>query len=346
MYQFVGFLFLYLAGSAGYLLFRKLKVPTPALLGSMFGCGLLNIAGYYPKFPVWIVSFLSNALIGIMLGRLIDRNVFRQILKLLRPVLFLSASMLTLSLASGLALYGLTDLSITTSLISGAAGGIAEMIIYGISVDADVSVIACMQTFRIVTFVMLIPYFAKIAEKLGGRKRSVKTERDSERSLLFTRRDYIALAFTSFTGAAVGKYLGIPSGALIGAMIASGSYAAAIGKKYRYDSRLRCFAQIALGMVMGERMTPEAISGLEAILVPALAVTAVMFIGSALFAFILYKTTDWDLVTCLLCAAPAGLSQITIYAEEIGADTFTASVFHTVRIISIVTLYPLITMLF
>jgi membrane AbrB-like protein len=254
--------------------------------------------------------------------------------------------MIALSLASGFALYSLTDLSMITSLISGAAGGIAEMIIYGISVNADVSVIACIQTFRVVTFVMLIPYFAKIAEKLGGRKRDTRPERDEEDTSAFRQREYFALALISFVGAAIGKRLGIPSGALIGAMAASGSYSATIGKKYRYDSRLRCFAQIALGMVMGERMTPEAMSGLGSILVPAFAVTGIMFLGSALFAFILYKNTDWDLVTCLLCTAPAGLSQISVYAEEIGADTFTASVFHTVRIISIVTLYPLVTMLF
>ncbi len=50
--------------------------------------------------------------------------------------------------------------------------------------------------------------------------------------------------------------------------------------------------------------------------------------------------SGWDILTCLLCTAPAGLSQITVFAEEIGADSFTASVFHTVRILSIVSIYP------
>ncbi|MDR1019498.1 MAG: AbrB family transcriptional regulator [Synergistaceae bacterium] len=347
MHQLGGFFFSYLVGSAGYLLFDRLKIPTPALLGSMFACGLINITGHYPEFPVWAVSFTSNALIGIMLGRLISRDVFRQILGLSRPVLSLSAGMIALSLASGFALYGLSDLDIHTSLISGAAGGIAEMIIYGISVDADASVIAFMQTFRVVTFLMLIPCFAKIAGKIGDRKDHARPVSSGKSGLpLFERGNYAALVFVSLVGAVAGKMLDIPTGALIGAMAASGAYATAIGKSYRYDTRIRCFAQITLGMVTGERLTPEAVSALGNLLMPALAVTGVMIAGSALFAFLLYKYTGLDLVTCLLCAAPAGISQISVYAEEIGADTFTASVFHTARIISIVTFYPLVTMLF
>jgi membrane AbrB-like protein len=313
----------------------------------MFTSSLINIAGYYPKFPVWAVSFLSNMLIGIMLGRLVDRNVFRQILKLSRHVLFLSAGMLSLSLISGLALHALTDISISTALISGAAGGITEMIIYGMSVNADVAVIAFIQLFRVVTFLVLIPYISIISEKFKGRKRNIRTESNTDASsVLFKKKEYFVLILISCAGAIIGRLLEIPTGALIGAMIASRAYAITIGKKYRYDSRIRCFAQIALGLVMGERMTPQAVSQLGSLLMPAITVTGIMLIGSATLALFLYRSTNWDLVTCLLCAAPAGLSQITVYAEDIGADTFTASVFHTVRIISIVTLYPLITMPF
>jgi uncharacterized membrane protein AbrB (regulator of aidB expression) len=48
------------------------------------------------------------------------------------------------------------------------------------------------------------------------------------------------------------------------------------------------------------------------------------------------------LTLCLLCTAPAGLSQITVYADEIGVDSFVATAFHTVRILSIVAIYPMI----
>ncbi len=337
----------YLVGSAGFLLFRLLKVPTPALLGSMFATSLMGLTGFYPKFPVWVVSFCSNTMIGVMIGKLIDRNVLKRIWYLGRYVVLLSAGMIALSLLSGYALYRMTDIPLTTALISGAAGGIAEMVIYGMSVDADVAIITFVQIFRVVTFLMLIPYMAIIAEKIGGRTGAGKAESAENPHLsLFDRKEYAVLVLCAVAGGMIGRWLEIPTGALIGAMLASGALALAIGKEYRYDPRIRCFAQIALGMVMGERMTPQILSQLGELFFPAVAMTVLMLFGSALLAFALYKTTQWDVVTCLLCASPAGLSQITIYADEVGADVFTASVFHTVRIISIVALYPWITMFF
>ena len=97
---------------------------------------------------------------------------------------------------------------------------------------------------------------------------------------------------------------------------------------------------------MGQRMTPEIVERLGGMLLPAVAVTAIMLAGCVILAVILYRTTGWDMTTCLLCAAPAGLSQITVFAEEIGVDSFTATVFHTVRILSIVGIFPWIIMHF
>jgi membrane AbrB-like protein len=131
---------------------------------------------------------------------------------------------------------------------------------------------------------------------------------------------------------------------MLGAMLASGAFALSINKKYGFNVQLRNIAQIGLGLAMGQRISPNFTALLGSLLVPALAVTALMLAGSTLLAFVLYKTTDLDITTCLLCSAPAGLSQIGAFAEEIGADPFTASVFHTARIIGIVALYPWVVM--
>ena len=115
-----------------------------------------------------------------------------------------------------------------------------------------------------------------------------------------------------------------------------------LSKQYKFDNKFRYAAQIGLGLATGERITPQTAGQIGTLFVPAVVVTLVMLAGCTLLAVLLYKTSDWSLTTCLLCAAPAGLSQIASFAEEVGADPLTASVFHTARIVGIVTLYPLI----
>ncbi|MDR1482516.1 MAG: AbrB family transcriptional regulator [Synergistaceae bacterium] len=342
--EFFAFCLVYALGSVGFVVFKFLRIPNPALLGSMFATGALNIAGYYPRLSTRLISFIANAMIGVMIARQIDGTVLRHMRTLFRSVLIQTIGMLALSLACGGAMYAICGtaaggkISLSTALISGAAGGITEMTVFGMSVNADVAVIALIQLFRVVTALTLIPYLSIIGEKMGGRK---KNKTSSDRALpKFSRGDYALLALCSMTGAVIGFWLKVPTGTMLGAMIASGAVAISINKRYGFDVKLRYIAQIGLGLAMGQRISPDFTALLGSLLIPALIITALMLVGSTLLAILLYKTTDFDLTTCLLCSAPAGLSQIGAFAEEIGADPFTASVFHTARIVGIVTIYP------
>ncbi len=342
MEELWGLCLTFAVGSAGFFLFKRCRVPNPALLGSMFATGILNLAGYYPRFSTGAISLFANMLIGMMIGRQIDRNVLNRIRSLARPVLVQTAGILVLSLLCGYTLFllgGKKDITLLTALISGAAGGITEMMVFGLAVDADVAVIGLVQLCRVVVFLSLIPYITVLCDKLG-RPRG---EKDAyRRSVLpvFKPRDYLPLTLAAIAGSLAGIWLDIPSGGMLGAVVASGLFALTLNKTYNFDTRLRHAAQIGLGLIMGQRITPQVVGQLWEMLLPALAVTLVMLVGCTLLALLLRKTTGWDLTTCLLCSAPAGLSQITVFADEIGVDSFVATVFHTVRIVGIVTLYP------
>lgn len=349
MEQFLGFCLTFAVGSVGFLVFKLCRIPNPAMLGAMVATGALNVLGYYPDFSTGFISFSANLLIGMMIGRQIDRTIFDKVVALARPVLFQMIGIYGLSIVCGYALYlmGGGEISLATALISGAAGGITEMIIFGLSIDADVAVIAFVQLFRVVIFLSLIPYITLVCEKFGyGVARGEGKSGSSQRQFLplFALRDYALLTLCALAGAGAGMWLNIPSGGLIGSMLACGFFAVCINKKYRFDNKLRLVAQIGLGLVLGQRMTPEIVGQLGHMFLPALAVTATMLVGCTLLAFLLRANTGWDLTTCLLCAAPAGLSQITVFADEIGVDSFIASVFHTVRIVGIVSIYPWIVM--
>jgi membrane AbrB-like protein len=326
-------------GALGAVVFKYCKLPNPALLGAVFATGALSLSGHFPPLVMWPISFGANLMIGVMIGRQIDRNVLRRFSSLAWPVAIQTAGMLFLSLVCGYTMYfmgGKAGVSLKTALISGSAGGIAEMSAFGMSIDADVSVIAFVQIFRVVTFLALIPYLSKI----GGNKHYVKIEASDASIAPFGLRDYLAMGAGAFAGAALAYHFRVPTGAMLGAMVVCGVYSVFINKRYSYDTRIRWVAQVCLGLAMGQRMKPEMVYQLGTLLLPAVTVTLVMLCGCLFLAFLLWKTTGWDVTTCLLCAAPAGLTQITVYAEEVGADSLTASVFHTARIIGIVSIYP------
>ena len=332
---------------------RLLKFPSPALLGAMLATSALNIAGYYPEFNIPLVSFLSNVMIGAMLGRQMDRNILAGLRKLLRPMLIQVSGIFVLSLCCGYILYfvgtatGKWSLSLPTALISTAAGGMTEMLAFGMSVDADVSVIAFMQLCRISFFLLAIPCILRFIRKFGrqrGRVRAGGGNRTSSYAK-FARRDYIVLVICAVAGGYAGVRLRLPAGAMLAALFACGALSMALNKKYIYNSKLRFVAQIGLGMVIGHRMDADMVSRLSTLIIPVMLVTLIMLAGCIFLAILQCKTSNWDISTCVLCSAPAGLTQIAVFSEEIGADTVTVSLFHTVRVLGIVAIYPSITVL-
>lgn len=74
-------------------------------------------------------------------------------------------------------------------------------------------------------------------------------------------------------------------------------------------------------------------------------------VGIAVFSFILLdlvaaaivaKTTGMDIVTALFSCAPGGLTDMSLIAEEMGAHSLKVAGIHTIRLVAIVALYPII----
>jgi membrane AbrB-like protein len=232
-----------------------------------------------------------------------------------------------------------------TALLSGTAGGISEMSAFGISINADAVAIALIQLFRVVIFLTVIPYLSLLVRRLGiGSTTGNNKILPASSPVFFSRGDYFKLAAAAFGGAWAFNRMGVPTGAMMGTMLACGACVIYLGRSYKYNSNIRYVAQVGLGMIMGQRVSARTFTLLTDLLLPVVVATAVMLTGCVLMAVFLHWMSGWDFSLCLLCSAPAGLSQITAFAEEIGADSLTISIFHSVRIISIVSIYPWIIM--
>ena len=345
MVAVIDYLPLVAAGSAGYLVFRRLSLPAPAVLGSLFFAGALNLAGLYPDVDLVWVSRCSNIVIGALAGSRVDRSSARLLRELPVPALVVSASMLMLSLGGGAFLYAATDLSPRTAFIGSTTGGIAEMALLAMSLGADVATVTLLQTVRLLTALVAAPAICRSLTGLLGRCAPglVEVEPPAARDVRqSSAADFAVLASSALAGGVAGLLLGLPAGAMTGAMV--GTAAANLLREGlpEVPSGLTVAAQVAIGVTIASNISASTFAGLGGLWLPTSLLLCMMLLCSVLIAELLHRMTGWDYPTCLLSASLGGLSQIAAVAGEMGADPLKVTLLQTVRLLSILLVLPVL----
>ncbi len=352
-----GTLLLFLLGTGGWKLFARFHVPAPDMLGALFVASILAILGHELPFPSTPITLVSKLILGCYLGLMVDRSTLQQLKKVVLPAGIVSSWMLALSLISGYILYKVSHLSIETAFLGSTAGGIAEMAILGLAFHADTVTITILQLFRVLLFLIAMPL---VARWKVGRISSGPTEASHKRALVATPppQDSKALSFknpnlknrsfpsilllllSTLVGGFIGIHLGIPAGDMLGAMFGVGTANTLFGDLPPVPPLLRNYARIAIGIAMAQQLTPETLKMLSTLILPISLLGLLMVASGILLSRILQRITGWDTGTCLLASSPAGITQMSIIAEEVGADPLVVSVLHTARLLSILTVLP------
>lgn len=372
-----GTFLLFLLGTVGWKLFARFRVPAPDMLGALFMASILAIRGYELPFPSNPITLVSKLILGCYLGLMVDRSTLRQLKQVVLPAGIVSAWMLALSLVSGYILYKVSHLSIETAFLGSTAGGIAEMAILGLAFHADTVTITILQLFRVLLFLVAMPLVARwkigntsevhrIADightKNNARNNNQMVGRDLENSNLESDSrvlpaggqdlnpsqrngsvfSILLLLLATLIGGAIGRYLGIPAGDMLGAMFGVGTANTLFGDLPPVPPLMRNYARIAIGIAMAQQLTPETLARLSDLILPILLLGVLMVASGILLSRVLQRITGWDTGTCLLVSSPAGLTQMSIIAEEVGADPLVVSILHTARLLSILTVLPLL----
>jgi hypothetical protein len=341
-----GIAFLFIVGIAGWKLFSFFRFPSPDMLGALFLAAGLGMFGISFDFPTQEVTFVCKLVIGAFLGLKIDRNIFRELRKMLLPALLVSAWMLVLSVTSGFLLYWATHLPLSTALLGSTTGGISEMALLAFSLDADTVAVTLLQLVRVVLFLILMPFLArcvsaKIKRGQGASLEDDETPSDDAAPGTTDSSGVTVLILVAIAGGLGGRALGLPAGDLLGSMAAVGVFNVVKGGLPRVHPTLRSLARVGVGLAIAQEITPETLTLLSEMLFPVLILAVVMILSGLLLSLILYKVTDWSYITCLLVSSPGGLTQMSLVADEVGADALTVSVLHTVRLISVLAVLPL-----
>lgn len=153
----------------------RFKCPTPWIIGPLLSSAILTVSGFEtPQLPP-ILVVLAQLCLGVYLGLGIKMNMLKNWKKLL-PYSFISGLLIVgFALVLAYGLHKIYPITMTTAFLCIAPGGLPEMGVTAHTVNADVSMVAAYQLFRVFFILFIVPIFLRY---LFGRqdvlKRSVK----------------------------------------------------------------------------------------------------------------------------------------------------------------------------
>lgn len=147
---------------------------------------------------------------------------------------------------------------------------------------------------------------------------------------------------TLAVSAAVGYLLyrkHVPAGMLIGAVIASAVLTAVFHVGYAPAS-VKNIAQVIAGTFIGCSARREDLAQLRSFYKPVILITCSLLLVNLAIGFFLSFVGYSDLLTCLVCAIPGGISDVTLIAVDFGADASKVLAIHFCRLIVSLVVFP------
>lgn len=133
----------------------------------------------------------------------------------------------------------------------------------------------------------------------------------------------------------------VPAGMLIGAVVASAVLTAVFQVGYIPDP-MKTVAQVIAGTFIGCSAKREDLLALRLFYKPVLLITFSLLLVNLSIGFLLFFSGYSDLLTCLVCAIPGGISDVTLIAVDFGADASKVLVVHFCRLVVGLMLFPVL----
>lgn len=131
----------------------------------------------------------------------------------------------------------------------------------------------------------------------------------------------------------------VPAGMLIGAVIASAVLTAGfhLGGVPPVSKHI---AQVVAGVFIGCSATRDDFRQLRTFSRPVILITCSLLLVNVTVGGLLYLTGYSDLLSCLICAVPGGISDVTLIAVDFGADASKVLLIHFCRLVVGVAVFP------
>lgn len=345
----------HLVGGVGGWWGKKKGIPAGAMIGALLAVVLMNTivghAAYYPPNLRVAVQILS----GLVIGSRFTRADIKNLRTMGKPILILLAALFAMTLGFSLLMQRLSGLSFMTALFSCAPGGMSDLALIAVDFGAETDKVMLLQVLR---FVVVVVFFPNIIKRLylqdGAPVPAAAAEEEPGHPVLKGARQwltpqgskkFLASLAVSSAGGLLLRGLGVPAGAIIGA-IAATVILSVVSNLVAYPSFIKVLSRVLAGCYIGSQISRDTWLQLSQLLLPMVIMVIEVFVMSFGAAYLLHRFTGMNKATALFCCTPGGIAEMGLIAEELGLDTPKIVLMHSCRLISVICLIPVLAHLF
>jgi uncharacterized protein len=182
----VGTILLFLAAWGGKFIGKKLKFPSPVLIGGMLSVAVVQSLYYFivgTELLIWwpsIILIIAQVFMGSSIGSRFQQSMFQGIGKVILVAFISTIGLIIAMLLCAFIVSYITGIPLITSVLAFAPGGIAEMAATAIVLDADSTFVVAVQVLRIVVVLLVLPPIFKL---LNNQQKLQQKQNDSEVSV-------------------------------------------------------------------------------------------------------------------------------------------------------------------
>ncbi|MCI8626818.1 MAG: AbrB family transcriptional regulator [Lachnospiraceae bacterium] len=339
-----------IAAAIGGCLARRFRIPAGWIVGSMIATAFYSIVTNHAYLPSWS-RLILQIFAGASLGTGISRRDIRELKKTIVPTVVLLIGLIVMNFVMGGLMYWVGGLDIPTALFASTPGGVTDMALISQEMGADTVTVAILQLTRILFIFTVMPPFFRRAIRTEKQKKPISQTKEPTRTNQTDKpngyKRWLYFLGTLVAAAAGGLFLTwlkISAGALIGSMAAV-AVCSVFGKTYM-PGRLRGAIQVVAGCFIGLQMNQETIVAIKALFVPVCLLCIGIFLFTAGVSRLMNRWTKLSLPTCMLACTPGGVQEMSLLAEELGVDMPKVTVMQSIRLMFVVTFFPIILSLF
>ncbi len=351
----ITFLAAYIGGVIG----KRSGIPAGMMIGSIFLVAFFNIMTGRAVVPV-LTRPVMQILGGALLGHTLLMKDLLGMKRMYKAVVLMIFWMVGLNLMLGFLISRVSGMDLATALFSAAPGGVADMALIADELNADMSTVSVMQLFRLFSIFLLYP---PLFRWVKGRSERVKLDKaslvddlemdgldeifDQEAAESYAAKDtpsakHVVLTFMSaIAGGGLFMAVGISAGGMIGSLMASAAYNIYCGKA-AMPKIFKSIIQIGVGALIGSRMDSSALNSLTTLALPILILITGLILFTVILGKIMTRVTGMDFITSLLAVTPGGLQEMSMMAHDLGCETPSVLLMHTVRLICVICVFPII----